>query len=90
MEALDTRTFETITIPCSGTGHWTDRRLHGDPKLPAKFVVRLTCPYCPKNVLRPVCEYFVEHGMSGDRVINCSNCHKNSFADEAFTVVGPL
>jgi hypothetical protein len=89
LEDVDLQALTGVTIPCSGTGHFTEPRLHDSTQC-ASFIIRITCPYCPKNYLRPVCEYFTTHGTDPDRSISCSGCGKISFADESIHVVGPL
>lgn len=79
-------------VPCSGTGHFTglDKHLHGDPSMPAEWMMRTRCPGCGFQELRPVCDYFKCHGLDPDRSIGCSTCRKVWGADEFFTILWRL
>lgn len=87
-EELDVMPDWDKSVPCSGTGHSTgwDRHLHGDPSQPAEWLVRFRCTKCPHFVVRPVCDFFKEHGIT-DRTVICSRCSCHDAADRFFTVL---
>jgi hypothetical protein len=85
----DLELFTEFPIPCSGTAHATDPKLHGNPQMPAEFYVRWECIKCPHRGVRPVCRFFVEHTMADrERVIGCGGCGALNFACDYFTPIG--
>lgn len=80
------------SVPCSGTAHYTgkDTFLHGDPDLPAEWLVQQDCPACHHMLKRPICDYFKEHSMGPDRKLRCSQCGSVVSAADLFTVLHRL
>lgn len=78
-------------VPCSGWGHYDTPKMHGDPSLPAEYMLQIVCEHCPKVILRPVCKAFTVY-MAGEtkRVVICTECSGRNQAWLTFTIVGPL
>lgn len=92
LERVETLPDWDKAIPCSGTGHTTgmDKHLHGDPSMPAEWLVRQQCPSCKACDNRPVCTFFKEHGITADRFVTCTKCRERDAASEFFTVLRKL
>jgi hypothetical protein len=90
LELVDLEALMNEDVACSSAPHATSPKFHGDPALPAEFMIKFLCTACGKTGRRPVCRFFAMVTIPNPSIIGTCSCgHKCPLA-EAFVEIVAL